>query len=569
MDQQKVNNVLFFYLDNGPSIEKDLEKLKNAMRTLVAEQKEGEPFFLATPYNNPREFIELKEALNFIDDLETGPWFAKYSDYLSLKDALQNEQSTKVKSIIISDFDSSFFDIKSKTNGLGTLIKIPNRTELNVSVDTAYLLEGMGINSSVVKLGVELSSNLLAERSYSLDLFHKDQLISSAQVNFNESRDASVEFEISNSDIEDAVFRIEDESLSFDNQLHVRIPRSNEIIKVLLCGVPNKYIESVFESDDIYEIKLSNDLSQDLSPYDLIVINGWVAQANQNLNLKTYVESGGNLLLIPSDAESQIDFGFLGASQWSLLINEEQRISEINFNHPLYRNVYTKVPKNPIEPKLTKFYQLGSDANTEIILGSEKKQAILTQKQLGEGQMFQFALPISEKWTELPLVGYLFYPSLSNMALSGRQNQPLYGWLNPIYQPVNIENVSNSKAEVFELRQGDLLFTTEVINRFGESFIVPDRQLSNPGHYLLSSSSQDVQQLVALNLPRIGGDLSFIPNDVLQSIADSTGMQFLNYNSNNFRKEVEEGKLKGQLWKRFLLFALIFILIEIFLLRFL
>lgn len=113
------------------------------------------------------------------------------------------------------------------------------------------------------------------------------------------------------------------------------------------------------------------------------------------------------------------------------------------------------------------------------------------------------------------------------------------------------------------------MFTTEVINRFGESFIVPDRQLSNPGHYLLSSSSQDVQQLVALNLPRIGGDLSFIPNDVLQSIADSTGMQFLNYNSNNFRKEVEEGKLKGQLWKRFLLFALIFILIEIFLLRFL
>lgn len=569
MDQQKVNNVQFFYLDNGPSIEKDLEKLKNAMRTLIAEQKEGEPFFLATPYNNPREFIELKEALSFIDDLETGPWFAKYSDYVSLKEALQNEQSAKVKSIIISDFDSSFFDIEPKTNGLGTLIKVSNRIKSNISLDTAYLLEGLGINSNVAKLGVELSSNLLAEKSYSLDLFHKDQLISSAQVNFNESRDARVEFEISNSDIEDAVFRMDDESLSFDNQLYVRVPRSNKNIKVLLCGVPNKYIESVFESDDIYEIELSNDLSQDLSSYDLIVINGWVAQANQNLNLKTYAESGGNLLLIPSDAEQQIDFGFLGASQWSLLINEEQSISEINFNHPLYRNVYTKIPKNPIEPKLTKFYQLGSDANTEIILGSEKKQAILTQKQLGEGQMFQFALPISEKWTELPLVGYLFYPSISNMALSGRQNQPLFGWLNPMYQPVKIESVSNNKAEVFELRQGDLMFTTEVINRFGESFIVPDRQLSNPGHYLLSSSSQGEQQLVALNLPRIRGDLSFIPNDVLESIADSTGMQFLNYDSNNFKKEVEEGKLKGQLWKRFLLFALIFILIEIFLLRFL
>lgn len=565
LEDERVTDL--FYIDNSPSMEKGFESLKNTMRLLVSQKKEGVPILLATPFNDVQRFLDKKGALEFIDNLELNSWTAKLSDLKALQNSMQREVGEQLRTTIIGDFDSTFFDIEPSILANSKLILVSNQMSNNIFIDSAYLKNEQGLAGSNGSLLVELGANEKIDKDLTLSLYAEDQLRSSASFNFKDIKDAKVSLDVNLADLKNAYLQIEDEYLSFDNTLYLNYGQQKKRINVLMVGADNKYLNSVFATDPIYEVVKNQSVKKNLEKFDLVIVNGFVSSASQNLALKSFVEEGGNILLIPSAGGNQVDFSFLGCSQWSVLNKENQQISGIDFNHPLYKNVYSKIPRNPIEPSLKQFYQLGTSGNSSVILKSDDKQPILIQKNIKAGQVYQFAIPISEEWSELPLVGYLFYPTISNMALAGKRTKPLFGWLNPSFNPISIANVKSRGAEQYELKKQDKVYTIELIQRLSETYIIPNKQINVAGYYQLVETPGKLLNNIALNQSRQDSRINTLSKDELKEKLANIKVEVLEADLDNLQMNLAEKSGFGQIWKRFILFALLFILIEIFLLR--
>ena len=342
-------------------------------------------------------------------------------------------------------------------------------------------------------------------------------------------------------------------------------------VSLSFVGCIEDELNQTIPKDEIYDLKLERLLPREINQYDLIIINGKAGNVNDNLALKSFVEEGGNLLLIPAEGNEQDNFAFLGVSQWSIIKKGDFNIAKIDFEHPLYQNVYSNIPKNPAEPRLSKFFQITLQGRSSAILKTSGNQLVLAQTSLGQGQVFQFALPISTEWSDLPLVGYLFYPTISNMALGNKASIPLFGWLSSSYEPVEITNVKQMGVEQYEVGIKDKFYTTELIKRLGKSYVITGKEVDDGGNYGVYKSVGQREKLfnIALNIPRDDSYNERLETKVLNGIASSFNASLIEGDANGLKLSNLEKEQFGHLWKWFILFGLIFIVIEIFLLRFL
>ncbi len=193
----------------------------------------------------------------------------------------------------------------------------------------------------------------------------------------------------------------------------------------------------------------------------------------------------------------------------------------------------------------------------------------LTETKKAKGSFYMLAAPLNDSWTDLQR-NALFVPLIYRMAFLSNNVAPMYytmGEENRIeagFLPGNTDQALTIRS--FE---GDFAFIPGQRNRQGRMELLPYDMVKMPGHYGLYAGDS-LLQMLSWNYSRDESVLTFYPADAIESQLKDAGFeQFEVFKSEELKKsDALERVAKGaQLWKLFLIFALVFLLAETLVLR--
>ena len=351
--------------------------------------------------------------------------------------------------------------------------------------------------------------------------------------------------------------------MEYDNNLYFSIskPKKNNIISI---GTPEKsnFLSRIYTND---EFNFNNFAIETLDYNSLekqntIVLNELdeIPQALQT-TLKSFVEKGGNLVLIPSAKTSTTNINpflkIFGNIQFKSLENKEKLVTKINFNHPLFSGVFENKINNFQYPKTKTSFGIAS--SNPAVLYYEDQTAFLTSINNPISSVYVFAAPINlenSNFQQSPLIVPTFYKMGINNQNNG-VNALTIGNNNPF-----LVDATLSKDEILKVKNETETFipVQQILNdKVKLTFNDYPEQAGNFGIY----NQKERLQNISFNYNRTESDLAQANKDALSDYKTIDSIETV-FNT------LQTDRTDNQIWKWFVIFALLFLVTEMAIIRF-
>ncbi|MEP3969403.1 MAG: alpha-1-antitrypsin [Nonlabens sp.] len=471
-------------------------------------------------------------------------------DQIQLKAAsLLDDKNAAKEIILISDFQNSTASDFPDTlkNVKRELVKLEPQEINNISIDTAFIVSQA---SNSIKIQVDLRSNFKTEQPVTVSLDNNNILLAKTSTVL-ENNKGTVIFEIeANEPIKGRIY-LEDQGLTFDNELFISTGSKKKIKVLSINGADSNFLDRLYNDEQFDYISVKErDVNYNLIKEQNIVILNEVVNVPTSLSkeINSLTNKGGYLVLIPSDkaAASYNSIGLPGIE-----FNEiSKKITTINFNHPLFKGVFNKRISNFQYPIVNSI--LKNTNALDPILKYEDGSSFLYKNQ--NNYVFTTSLNIeNSNFQNSPLIVPVFY----NMAVNALPVPQLYYELdnnneiaiNTAVNQDDILSLSNESTQIIPRQQA---FDNYVLLTAG-------KEISLTGNYNVTVKDQDISTL-SFNATRTENQLKYYSNaDLGNNLSES--IDDLLYKLNQ-----EENILS--LWKYFVLGALFFLICELLILKF-
>lgn len=479
---------------------------------------------------------------------------------LKASQLFSNEKDVLKQLVYISDFQQkeAFPEIPDYIILEAVQLK-PVKTS-NISIDSVFIASK---NASTTQLKVKVSTLQQAQNgneisNVPISLFNSEKLIAKTALDFSKNTRGSVIFDIDNSEEFIGKLQLNDPNLPFDNSLFFSINKPGKIKILAINETDGDFLQRLFEKEEFLftqqTFKMLN--YNEIPDQNFIVLNELKEiPASLATALKSFSDEGGSVLVIPA---SEVDLSsynnFLQTMSLGTFTSErvqEKKITKIVFSHPLFKDVFEKEVANFQYPKVNSFYDISTTATSAI--GFEDTQPFLLQK----NKTYLFTAAINKEnsnFQNSPLV----VPTIYNMALQSLPLPKLYytiGEQNSIAVPVKlgadeILTIKDSTAQFIPLQQTKanfvLMTTTEEPNKAGNYQIVEENDFLENISYNYARNESQLQYLNPEDW--IGAKVYKTIDALFDSINEANSI-------NNF-------------WKWFAIFALLFLLFEMLILKF-
>lgn len=539
------------YLDNSYSMQlngKNGELYKNATSQLLEKLPADKVFTLFT---NDKVFAHTNRQQITNELLSNNYSSTTLSfDQIQLKAAsLLDDKNAAKEIILISDFqNSTATDFPDTLNNVKReLVKLEPQEINNISIDTAFIVSQA---SNSIKIQVDLSSNYKIEQPVTVSLDNNNILLAKTSTVLENDK-GTVIFEIEASEPIIGRIYLEDQGLTFDNELFISTGSKKKIKVLSINGADSNFLDRLYNDEQFDYISVKErDVNYNLIKEQNIVILNEVVNVPASLSkeINTLTNRGGYLVLIPSDkaAANYTSIGLPGME-----FNEiSKKITTINFNHPLFKGVFNKRISNFQYPNVNSV--LKSTNALDPILKYEDGSSFLYKNQ--NTYVFTTSLNIeNSNFQNSPLIVPVFY----NMAINALPVPQLYYELdnnneiaiNTAVNQDDILSLSNESSQIIPRQQA---FDNYVLLTAG-------KELSLSGNYNVTVKDQDISTL-SFNATRTENQLKYYSNaDLGNNLSES--IDDLLYKLNQ-----EENILS--LWKYFVMGALFFLICELLILKF-
>lgn len=548
------------YLDNSYSMQatgKNGSLLNEAIQDMINNFPEDEKISLFTNTQTFRN-TSLKALKNDLIQLEHSPTQLNYDAlFIKGKELFSKDKSSSKNLILISDFQQKDNPVTFETDSTINLKLVQPKSALvsNVSIDSVYVANS---NSETLDLNVKLSNQGETIENTTVSLFNDDVLLAKNAVDINENSEAT--FSVSNNAVINGKLVIEDAGLQYDNSFYFNI-NSKPKIKVLAINenTDDNFLKRIYTDDEFeYNSFKINNLNFNIIPdQNLIVLNELESISDAlRTALVSFKDDGGNILIIPS-SKSTLNtythlFKNLNLSSLGKTNNQQKRITTINYNHPLLANTFYSKVSNFQYPKVETSYLFSSNANS--VLSYEDGNAFL----VGSDGIYAFSSALNDdnsNFKNSPLI----VPVLYNI---GKQSLKLPQLYYSIGQP-------NSIAINAVLGQDDILTLGT-----DENTVIPLQKTYsktvvletidypvNAGIFNVKNESKILQNL-SFNYNRTESDLNYL------DLKRNTNVS-VNESLATTINDIKSSSTINALWKWFVIFALVFLIIEILLLKYL
>ena len=490
----------------------------------------------------------------------------------------ENEKGEKT--LLLSDYQKSvvdenlelFQDSSMAYVFMPPYLQSPN----NVMLDSIWIEQNSGRGENT---DIRIRLNAIGNVSeVNLALENNGQLVGTQQVEMKANSTVVVDFPVkrfSNNSSRSFQVILDGDQLNFDNEFYFSV-LNQERLKVLSLSAttPNELISTVFENEDLFEFQsesLNNFSFQDLDEYDLVLLhlgdklNDFAASA-----LSTYASAGNSLVIIPENNFDQFSFledvGFSNVSPIEQTNQRAVRLETPDIQNPFFKNIFSSMEGDLSMPESKLFMKWTSGQN---LLSFANSYPFLTLNGREEN-IFAFSVPLTEEYTNFSRHG-IFLPVLYKIAFSGKkENQVQYAYLDKEIINLTIPNLSS--GDIFKLRQGDQeLVPDQRISGNQLRLILPQEDISRGFYEVINSKTDKEVAKLGLNLPKSESENGYYTRSELQELfQDQANIVILDsYDFSSIDDYIAETKKGFPLWKYFLVLALLSLLAEVLIIRFL
>ena len=547
------------YLDDSFSMQaknNGISLLEKAVQDVV-KNIDGERTF--SLFTNERTFANVK-----LSDVQNSLLSLPYSykqlnlDEIGLKaNSLFSSNNGTVKNLIVlSDFQER---ISEGNIQLDTTIRthfVPMEPEemMNISIDSVFVQEGLNDQNT---LKVFLSGGT-TDNPLPISLFNDNELIAKTAAKFNSDGSAEVEFTIPANQRLNGRLSIMDNALGYDNRFYFNINDKKKVKVLAISESDSDYLDRLFR-DEEFEFQKYGLAQLDYSVLDeqnVVVLDNLTSIPNSLQNvLRTFKNEGGSLIIVPASTTDIASYNSLlsawSGTQLTQKVVSETRLTEITFDHPLYRNVFEQRVTNFQYPFVKAYYNV--QTSLPIALAMDGGNPFL----LGDDGFYVFTVPLeleNSNFINSPLIVPTFY----NMAQSSLQQSRPYqtiGETSVVDVPAEMGNdeilkVSKEGYEFIPLQQS-------FPNRVRLTF---DQNPTEDGIYGIVQNQQTLQN-ISFNYPRTESQLKYLDLVSMENVNTMDSIPEL------FEYLKAENDIAAY-WKWFVILALLLALIEVLIQKF-
>jgi Aerotolerance regulator N-terminal len=555
----KTESETVIYLDNSFSMQakgNQGELLKRAVQDIISHVPENNNISLITNDNVYRN-TTIKAIKNDLLQLDYSAKSMSYESVLLKSKTLFSKESGRLKNMVfISDFQQQKTNFNPITDSLTNILAVQLKpvNNNNVAIDSAYI---SNTTASNFELTVLLKHTGTPIENLPISLYNGDELIAKTSVEI--TNNAKTTFSLPVNNIINGKISIDDANLQYDNTLFFNINSVPKINVLSIYEDTDSFLNRIYTEDEFnYASTTADQLNyNDIEKQNLIILNELKTIPNTLISvLKAFTEQGGFITIIPSKNITTASYNdlLLGFNTVFRDASEtEKHIANINFSHPLYSNgVFEKEVKNFQYPNVNSFYTISNNSGSNILQFEDGKPFLLQNK---NAYIFTAALNNeNSNFKNSPLI----VPTLYNMAKNSFK-------VPAIYYTIGNDNTFDVNVQ---LNQDDIL---TIANE--DVSIIPKQQYFNSkvsvntveepsvaNIYSLKSKDETIQN-VSYNYDRTDSELQYQDISNLKNIilSDSVTDSF---------DTIKSGTNINALWKWFAIFALVFLVIEMLILKY-
>ena len=528
-----------------------------------------------------QRLLSRDEFNDAVDAVKISPQSRSLQQIISRQQSLLDMQRTGNRSAyVISDFQKNMSTPQAVKAGSGihlSLVQLNANKLPNVAVDSVQLLSAIHRPGDGEKLVVRLHNyaDETAEKiPLKLLINGSQKALGSYTVTARSVQYDTLSFSGLQAGWQRAEITLQDNPVTFDNQFYFTFNVRQQMPVLLIDGgIENAYLKAVFATDPFFAAKRVPDGNVDytsLNNYPLIVLSDVSALSNGlSQQLSVYVRKGGTLLVFPS-GEANINsykafLEPLHVAYPEKLQTVNTKVAAINLQNKVFKNIFESFPQNPDLPVVKKYYSLSnSSGKAENLMTLPGREAFWLGTVSGKGKVYISAVPLNEDFSNLPRHA-LFVPVMFRIALLSGHDQPLFYTLGN-NETVEIPSIQTNDKQLLKLVKGGQSIIPDTRQQEGSTLLYIADQLHETGLYEVKKQDS-IAAVIAFNDNRSESDLSYLNAAELNKQVPQAG-PVLDGSRGSLKGVLTETNFGLQLWKLCIILALIFLGLEIALIRF-
>lgn len=577
-EQLQAGEHIAIYVDNSLSMSAPTEGASRTLdATLIAARTITEAFPVDTRYrlltndfepfaNTLKTKAEVQEALA---KLRLSSKSRTAAEIISRFNHLGNEREL----FWLSDFQASTMgkSFQPDSNRRLHLVPFQHTSKSNIYIDSVFLDNPFAIGGEQNTLSVRLFNEGDADRSQLNVRLIVDGLqvgTTNTDVPANSSKEISFILNNNQSGIHQAVISFGDTPITFDNEFYLSLNFANRI-KIVQITERNasSVVNKIYANNALFDIinRVSTNIDYaELGRADLVVLNE-LERFDQTLLtvLKDFMQAGGTVLLIPSAKPDIATYqGLLPA----VVASKQDKLLELakpDSKNPFFSNVFQEQPSQMAMPLVKNSITWGDDR--QAILKQQDDQPFLSRYQQ-QGRLYVLGGPLQSTHGTF-LNHALIVPVMYRIAAFSRRNE------KQLYQLLS-QNLLSLSA--------DSLVDNQLITLKGETEVTPaQRNINNQvlidlagldleaGHYQ-AIAANDTLTSIAFNQTKLESMMkAFDKKELNKFFGERADVYEINASSSTAMAQALKSNYQGvSLWKYALILALLFLMIEVLLLRF-
>lgn len=594
---QQGEKAISIYIDNSFSMESTnkngtlLENAKTYATEIANTFNASDKFQLLTNdfEGKHQRFLSKDEFIEQLNDVKISSATRTINEVINRQqDFLQNNGSKNKRLFLLSDFQKNVSSIVKSgidTNMVISLIPVVSSEVNNIYIDSVWFetpVQQFGTQQIVHANIINKSTKDIENGTLKLFINDKQVSLNSFNVGSGNKKEVSMSFTVKEKGINRGVLKIEDYPITYDDQFYFSFDAQTIINALVINGRESRTtgnFRSLMQNDSLFVFTENSEAAIDyglFSKLNLIIINE-VSMMSSGLasELQKFVTNGGSLVIFPAKKADLITynqaFKNLQLPEIRGIDTVNTRTQTINFEQGLYEGVFEKTDQRMDLPKVYEHVTFNQSARSSAqnIIMLQNGNPFLARYTLGTGSIYLFSVASDEASSNF-IKHALFVPTLIKMAILSLKPSPVY------YRTASNEAIVLTQSANFSdnpLHIVNVGKTTDVIPEHrlvnNATSLFTQNQVTGAGHYNVMNGTEVIKGL-AFNYDRRESDMNFYNQEGLQKQLDETGLRNLHVIEPGEKKltaalqEVNDGK---KLWKLFLVLALVFLALEILIIR--
>tara|TARA_R100001015_G_C4632138_1_gene195310 strand:+ start:1174 stop:3009 length:1836 start_codon:yes stop_codon:yes gene_type:complete len=532
--------------------------------------------------NNPDRWLNREAAIQKLQNIEISPLSRPLSEVLNRFKESESDEFQEQLIYLISDFQKSLFDISATDSMLQQvkLVSLDAANNQNISLNKLDFerpfhlpLQAENLKAKLVRHGPsdkeKIPMKLMVDGSLKAPL--------SLEFGKEDSLEATLSFQSGVEEYQSGFLLIKDYPITFDDTLFFNYKLKNQIkVTHIYEEKPNRGLNILFSQDSLFNYSSTAKDQINYSEVErssLLILDELTEYSSGNLAaIQKYLENKGNIIFIPpNDPQAAVEVNKLlselnAGILFDLQRDDKMRVDRLNRNADLYQGVFETIPEN-LDLPLVKSYWLvsqGVRSMREDLIWLKGDLPFLSKLKLNNGAFYFFSAPLNDSATSFSRHA-LFVPTMYNIALYAQERQPLYYTLGE--DQLTLKDLEAKESPIHLIGKGlDLIPPQEY--REGQLSIELDESLLEAGHYELQRDGEMIG-MISLNYSRKESDYQLMQSEDFEELGAEAAGSFDLYDEENesLIQAIQSERKGNSLWKYFIIFALIFMGIEIALLR--